>query len=102
MIIYRESIGKFISQCFDGSAARNIGSVISEQMRLNGIGYFGESQVNAWNASLPEMAKVLQESNVDRDIDVAVEYKLVQSRDRIDFLICWDDDSGHENVVGIT
>ena len=99
MIIYRESIGKFISQCFDGSAARNIGSVISEQMRLNGIGYFGESQVNAWNASLPEMAKVLQESNVDRDIDVAVEYKLVQSRDRIDFLICGNDESGRENVV---
>ena len=99
MIIYRESIGKFISQCFDGSAARNIGSIISEQMRLNGISYFGESQVNAWNASLPEMAKVLQESNVDREIDVAVEYKLVQSRDRIDFLICGDDDSGHQNVV---
>lgn len=99
MIIYRESIGKFISQCFDGSAVRNIGSVISEQMRLNGISYFGDSQVNAWNASLPEMAKELQESNIDRDIDVAVEYKLVQSRDRIDFLICGNDDSGHENVV---
>ena len=99
MIIYRENIGTFISQCFDGSAAMNIGNVISEQMRRNGIGYFGESQVKAWNASLPEMAKVLQESNVDRDIDVAVEYKLVQSRDRIDFLICGDDDSGRENVV---
>ena len=99
MIIYRESIGKFISQCFDGSAVRNIGSIISEQMRLNGIGYFGDSQVNAWNASLPEMAKVLQESNIDKDIDVAVEYKLVQSRDRIDFLICGNDDSGCENVV---
>ncbi len=99
MIIYRESIGKFISQCLDGNTAKDIGTIISDQMRLSGISYFGESQVNAWNASLPEMAKVLRDSNIDREIDVAVEYKLVQSRDRIDFLICGNDDSGRENVV---
>nr|MCR5073924.1 DUF2075 domain-containing protein [Clostridiales bacterium] len=99
MIIYRESIGTFISQCFDGTGALDIGSIISDQMRLSGISYFGVSQVNAWNASLPEMARVLSESDIDRDIDVAVEYKLVQSRDRIDFLICGNDDAGHENVV---
>jgi hypothetical protein len=68
-------------------------------MRLCGITYFGESQVNAWNASLPEMAEVLAGSGVDGNIDVAVEYKLVQSRDRIDFLICGDDESGQENIV---
>ena len=101
MIIYRESVGKFISQCLDGSAALDIGSVISNQMRMNGINYFGESQVNAWNASLPEMAKVLKESDTDQDIDVAVEYKLVQSRDRIDFLICGNDEKEKENVVVI-
>lgn len=99
MIIYRESIGKFISQCLDGSAAKDIGSIISTQMRLKGISYFGDSQVNAWNASLPEMALVLKGMDLDRNIDVAVEYKLVQSRDRIDFLICGEDDSGKENVV---
>ena len=101
MIIYRESIGKFITQCFEGTSALDIGSIISDQMRLAGISYFGESQVSAWNASLPEMAHVLIESDLDRDIDVAVEYKLVQSRDRIDFLICGNDEKGRENVVVI-
>ena len=99
MIIYRENIGKFISQCFNGSSVLDIGKIISKQMRLNGITYFGESQINAWNASLPEMAQVLMESDVDRNIDVAVEYKMVQSRDRIDFLICGNDENGKENVV---
>lgn len=99
MIIYRETIGNFIAQCFDGTSAKDIGDIISKQMHLAGINYFGESQINAWNASLPEMARVLKESNIDRDIDVAVEYKLVQSRDRIDFLICGNDDSNQENVV---
>ena len=99
MIIYRESVSRFISQCFDGTAAKDIGAVISEQMRFCGINYFGKSQVDAWNASLPEMAEVLKDSGIDPDMDVAVEYKLVQSRDRIDFLICGDDSSGRENVV---
>lgn len=99
MIIYRESIEKFISQCLDGNTAKDIGSIISDRMRMNGISYFGDSQVNAWNASLPEMAMVLKDMDVDKNIDVAVEYKLVQSRDRIDFLICGEDDAGKENVV---
>ncbi len=99
MIVYRESVSKFVNQCFDGTAALDIGEIISNQMRLCGITYFGESQVNAWNASLPEMAEVLADSGIDGNIDVAVEYKLVQSRDRIDFLICGDDENGHENVV---
>ena len=99
MIIYRENVGTFISQCLDGAAALDIGSVISSQMRLCGINYFGESQVKAWNASLPEMARVLQNSDLDKEVDVAVEYKLVQSRDRIDFLICGNDENDHENVV---
>ena len=99
MIIYRESIEKFISQCLDGNAAKNIGSIISDQMIRNGISYFGDSQVNAWNASLPEMAMVLKDMDIDKNIDVAVEYKLVQSQDRIDFLICGEDDAGKENVV---
>ncbi len=97
MIIYRESIENFISQCKE----KDIGSIISRDMRLNGIGYFSASQVDAWNASLPEMAKVLSDSGIDNEIDVAVEYKLVQSRDRIDFLVCGNDDAEHENVVVI-
>ena len=99
MIIYRESIEKFISQCLDGNTAKDIGSIISDRMRMNGISYFGDSQVNAWNASLPEMAMVLKDMDVDKNSDGAVEYKLVQSRDRIDFLICGEDDAGKENVV---
>ena len=99
MIVYRENVSNFILQCFDGTSPLDIGGIISEEMRKCGINYFSDSQVNAWNASLPEMAKVLKDSGVDSDVDVAVEYKLVQSRDRIDFLICGDDDNGHENVV---
>ena len=37
MIVYRETIGNFISQCLDGTAALNIGSIISEQMSCAGI-----------------------------------------------------------------
>ena len=101
MIIYRESIGNFITQCTVKPAGRSIGSIISDDMRRCGIGYFGPSQVTAWDASLPEMASVFQNCGINPDIDVAVEYKLVQSRDRIDFLVIGNDEEGNKNVVVI-
>ena len=98
MIIYRENIGNFITQCMEKPASRSIGSIISDDMRRCGIGYFGPSQVTAWDASLPEMASVFQKSEIDPDIDVAVEYKLVQSRDRIDFLVIGNDEEDHKRI----
>ncbi len=99
MIVYRENVENFISACDSGAGSTDIAEEISDKMRFCGISYFDESQVKAWNASLPEMAKVLELANIDSNIDVAIEYKPVQSRDRIDFLVCGDDDYGRKNVV---
>ena len=102
MIVYRESANTFINQCLtDGSSALSIGSIISKKMRSQGINYFDDSQVRAWDNSLPEIARVLHNGGIHKDVDVAVEYKIQQSRDRIDFLVCGDDDKGNKNVVVI-
>ncbi len=102
MIVYRELAHTFINQCLtDGSSALKIGDIISKEMRLKGINYFDESQVTAWNNSLPEIAKVLNDGAINKEVDVAVEYKIQQSRDRIDFLVCGNDDNGNKNVVVI-
>lgn len=102
MIVYKDSVKNFINQCnIDGTSALDIGDIVSQRMRLSGIGGFDKSQVNAWKASLPELAKVLQDSDINEECHVAVEYKMHQSNDRIDFLICGKDDSGSKNVVVI-
>ena len=98
MIVYNEKAGTFISQCLP-NVKPDIGDIISEKMRLHGINYFDDSQVNAWRNSLPAMATVLKSSCINPEIDVAVEYKIQQSRDRIDFLVCGNDNKGYGNVV---
>ena len=99
MIVYKETVGNFINACNQGSSALDIGLIISNKMHLCGINYFDASQVAAWKNSLPHMADVLAQSKINRSVDVAVEYKIQQSRDRIDFLVCGNDYEGKSNVV---
>ncbi len=99
MIVYKDTVGNFIKACTQGSSALDIGHVISDKMRLCGINYFDASQVAAWRNSLPHMADVLSQSKINRSVDVAVEYKIQQSRDRIDFLVCGNTFDGNRNVV---
>ena len=99
MIIYRETVNNFINQCFNGTGAYAIENIVSERMRLCGINAFDESQKRAWANSLPEMAKILRNSQINGTVDVAIEYKIHQSRDRIDFLICGQDENNRKNIV---
>lgn len=96
MIIYEESVSNFINQCL---VLQNVAEVITQSMHLHGINAFDQSQINAWRASLPEVAKVLSDSTIDRGCDVGIEYKPSISRDRVDFLICGKDEDGTRNVV---
>ncbi len=96
MIIYEDSVSNFIQQCL---ISRNISEVVTESMHLHNMNAFDQSQINAWKASLPEVAKVLSTSDIDRECDVGIEYKPSVSRDRVDFLICGEDEHGARNVV---
>ena len=100
MIIYRKSVKEFIDECFvdDG---RNISDIVSTEMKNNGIFSFSDSQIMAWNNSLPAIAKVIESSDIDDDIDIAIEYKINQSKNRIDVLLYGNDDSNKSNVIVI-
>ncbi len=100
MIIYRKSVKEFIEECFIDNG-EIISNIISNEMRNNGIFSFSDSQINAWKNSLPAVAKVFKNSNIDDDVDVAIEYKINQSRNRIDVLIYGNDIYNKSNVVVI-
>ena len=100
MIIYRKSAKEFIDECFKDNG-ETISSIVSNEMRNNGIFNFSASQINAWSNSLPAIAKVFKNSDIDNDVDVAIEYKINQSKNRIDVLVYGNDDSNKSNVVVI-
>lgn len=102
MIIYHETINNFINACSiinqDGECIE-IGDEVKQAMYNAGIRNFDISQEKAWRKSLPFVAKVLQKTSIDKNVKVAIEYKINQQKTRIDFLIYGIDDSNNKNVI---
>lgn len=94
MIIYENTLGSFINSCQN----RIIAQQVRKDMADFGIGS-SESEIKAWENSLPEVADALNDKDIDKDICVAIEYKLVMSRQRIDFIVYGKDDDGRGNMV---
>lgn len=100
MIIYQENCRTFIDQCYPKTnTGKDISDYVSERMHLSGINYFDASEVKSWSASLPVVANALIRGGFDGDIDVAIEYKINQNKERIDFILYGRDDIGNKNVV---
>lgn len=100
MIVYHESVRTFLDQCLlTKPGEKDISDIVAEDMCKHSLTSFGASQKEAWKNSLPAMAKVLEKSDIDREVEVAIEYKPSISKDRIDFLLCGIDNNGKRNVV---
>jgi len=98
MIIYQETVGTFVDQCLAGVIADKV----KAQAILHHIGAGAPKEFNAWAHSLPVLAKnVFSDPEIDRDIDVAIEYKLVTSGERVDFIVYGKDPKGHDTLISI-
>lgn len=100
MIVYNDTVKNFILQC-RSDASEKIADIVSRDMIFSNITYFNNSQKIAWQNSLPMMAKVLEQSKIDDDVDVSIEYKINQTKDRVDMIIYGKDDSNKQNLVVI-
>ncbi len=95
-IVYQETLSTFISQCL---MTRNIAQKIKTGMFFAGYSFVMPNWETSWQNSLPEIAKALQDCNIDDDVDVAVEYRIKHSLERIDFLIYGVDKKNKKNMV---
>ena len=95
MIINSENLQTFINQCANDS----IEQIILNYCRRNHIGGDSPSEITSWKNSLPILAKVLDILDIDHTLNVAVEYKLEPTNNRIDFLIAGNNDQNKETVI---
>ncbi len=95
-IVYQESLNNFINSCL---VSKTIAEEVKEKMHLAGILGWNNNLETSWRDSLPEIAKILKDSKVDKDVDVAVEYRLKNSLERLDFLIYGLDHENKKNIV---
>lgn len=95
MIIYENTINNFIDQC---NSNKLISSFILPKAILKGFNV-GAKEINSWDNSLPFVAKALDSANIDKEINVAVEYKFDMTGNRVDFLVYGKDENENDNMV---
>ena len=100
MIIYDERVDTFVNHCLL-PGTKSIGDIIAESMKTKAGMSVAKSEIDSWNHSLPEVAKALQKTKIDRQCGVGVEYKIRFGKGRIDCLIYGLDDEGKKNLVVI-
>jgi len=94
MIVYENTLGGFIKNCECG----RIALMVRDYINRAGFGS-ADNEFHSWEHSLPEIADVLDDPEIDKDIDVAVEYKLPLTKNRIDFILYGNDNDGKGNMV---
>lgn len=99
MIVYSNTKRNFINQCRADNDGHTIENAVASAMCLAGITYFDESQRKAWRNSLPSMADILERTNIDDNIIIAIEYNIRQAKDRLDFVITGKDVNNNRSII---
>ena len=96
-IVYQKTLSEFIAHCANPNV---IAKEVRDGMILAGYTDIRPSWETSWKNSLPAIADALKTSkSISMDVDVAVEYRLKHSLERLDFLIYGIDGKGRKNVV---
>lgn len=96
MIIYEGSLRQFSNDVLMGAIADKI----VECFENNGFHHNNKAEYAAFNNSLMVMNNVLcNNSGIDQDINVAIEYQIPLTSKRVDFLVTGYDENDKENVV---
>ena len=95
-IVYQKDLNTFIHSCL---VTKTIANEVKQGMYNAGYPHVMPNWETSWENSLPEIAKALQNSSIDGDVDVAVEYRLKHSQERLDFLIYGLDKNNKKNMV---
>ena len=84
MIIYQKTLFDFISD--SKTPIHLVNEILSNysKRRVHDINEFTSEELS-WYLSLPILANTLNKSSINPLIDVAIEYTLHQSQERIDF-----------------
>ena len=97
MILYSDTVGNFINSCQGPNPV--IGQLLLYKFKAQHIGGGSNSEYNSWIHSLPKVAEALKDNAIPKEAGVGVEYKLIDTKQRVDFLIFGNDNENNENVI---
>ena len=95
MIVYNANKQTFVQDVRSGVIATKILNLIREK----GLNAGQDREFAAWHNSMKFMRDIVDDSEIDDDVQIAIEYNIPQTSKRVDFIIIGADEKNRENIV---
>lgn len=98
MIVYSGTKAQFRNDVIEGNIAKKVEYFFEQNL---GIHHGNDSEFNSWEESLTRMNHIMDETNLDDNVKVAIEYQVPMTSKRVDFLITGRNAENKDNVIVI-
>ncbi len=95
MIVYSANKQSFVQDVKTNVIATKILNLIREK----GFNAGQESEFESWHNSMKFMRDIVDDSDIDDDVQIAIEYNIPQTSKRVDFIIIGADAKDKDNIV---
>ena len=95
MIVYNANKGQFVKDVKSNVIATKILDLIRER----GFNAGQDREFASWQNSMQFMRNIVDDSDIDDDVQIAIEYNIPQTSKRVDFIIIGADERNKDNIV---
>ena len=95
MIVYNENKGQFVQDV----RMNVIATKILDRIREKGLTAGQDREFASWQNSMQFMRNIVDDSDIDDDVQIAIEYNIPQTSKRVDFIIVGSNGEGKDNIV---
>jgi DUF2075 family protein len=95
MIVYKESKSQFVKDFSEDCIEDLVRLRVEEKLHRK----VGESEYQSWSNSLPMIGMLLMQSTVPDDANVAIEYTIPSTQNRVDLIISGQNEKQQDQVV---
>ena len=95
MIVYKSTKKDFLVDVYDADIQDIVREAVEKKLFIK----VGDSELNSWGNSIPQVELILRDEDIPDDALVAIEYNIPRTQNRIDFIISGTGENGEDNVI---
>ncbi|WNB17521.1 DUF2075 domain-containing protein [Marivirga arenosa] len=95
MIVYKSTKKDFLVDVYDADIQDIVREAVEKKLFIK----VGDSELNSWGNSIPQVEIILRDKDIPDDALVAIEYNIPRTQNRIDFIISGTGENGEDNVI---
>lgn len=95
MLVYTGTKAQFVVDVKTNAIADKI----LEEVRRRGLNAGQDREYNSWQNSMQFMRNIVDDTDIDNEVEIAIEYNIPLTSKRVDFIIAGSDSQKKDNVV---